>query len=142
MLSSSFRRAKESVDIIHAMLGCTQPLQIDEALNERDLGEYNLKGSEYMHEIRENDAKDDGTNERQGVEHVISCLSKMSELVKRMEETYINKDIILVSHGDPLRILLAGYAKDPKIDPRKYASIKRFEHGEIRGLTDSIVLGN
>ena len=142
VVSSSFKRAKRSAEIMHAILGCTQPLQIDEALNERDFGKYNFKGSEFMNEIRENDAKDDGTNAQHGVEHVLSCLSRMSALVKQMEEAYTNKDVILVSHDDPLRILLAGYAKEPKINPCKYASIKRFEHGEIRRLTDPIVLGN
>lgn len=137
MVSSLFKRAKETAEIIHGILGCTQPLQVDEALNERGFGSYNLKNSSIVYETWKNDAHD-AVNTQHGIENVMSVLSRTSRLVKKLEETYSNKDIILVSHGDPLRILLAGFAN---VEPSQHASIRHFNNAEIRVLTDPNVLG-
>ena len=136
MVSSIFKRAKETAEIIHTVLGCTQPLQVDEALNERGFGSFDLKNSSIIYETWKNDAKDAVTTE-QGIENVMSVLSRTSRLVKKLEETYTNKDIILVSHGDPLRILLASFVN---VEPGQHASIRHFDNAEIRVLTDPNVL--
>jgi len=136
MVSSVFKRAKQTAEIIHNVLGCTQPLQIDEALNERGFGSYDLKDSSILFEIRKNDACD-AIDTQHGIENVMDVLSRASRLIKQLEETYTDKDIILVSHGDPLRILLAEFTK---VKPGQYASIRRFDNAEIRILTDPNVL--
>lgn len=138
MVSSLFRRAKETAEIIHGILGCTQPLQINESLNERGYGSHDLKGSSIVYETWKNDARD-AVSSQNGVESVMSVLSRTSRLVKQLEETYANKIIILVSHGDPLRILLAGFTN---VDPGQHVTIQHFDNAEIRELTDATVLGN
>ena len=138
MVSSLFKRAKETAEIIHAVLECTQPLQIDEALNERNFGSCDLKNSSIAYETWKNDAHD-AINTQHGIENVMSVLSRTSQLVKKLEETYTNKDIVLVSHGDPLRILLAGFTN---IAPNQHASIRHFDNAEIRELTNPNVLEN
>ena len=142
VVSSLFKRAKQTAEIIQGVLGSIQPLLVYEALNERDFGSHDLKNSSlYICETREKDVQDDAEDycTKHGIEHVTSVLSRMSKLIEQLEETYIDKDIILVSHGDPLRILLAGFAN---IDPRQYAFIRRFDNAEIRVLTDPVVLEN
>ena len=136
MVSSIFKRAKETAEIIHGVLGCTQPLQVDEALNERGFGSCDLKDSSIVHETWKNDAKD-ATTTQHGIENVMSVLSRTSRLIKKLEETYTDKDVILVSHGDPLRILLASFAN---VEPSQHASIRHFDNVEIRVLTDPNVL--
>jgi len=136
MVSSLFKRAKQTAEIIHGVLGCTQPLQIDEALNERGYGSYDLKNSSIVFETWKDDARD-AVNTQHGIENVMNVLSRTSRLIKRLEETYTDKDIILVSHGDPLRILLAGFTN---VEPGQHASIRHFDNAEIRILTDPNVL--
>lgn len=138
MVSSLFKRAKETAEIIHNVLGCAQPLQINEALNERGFGSYDLKDSSVAYETWKNDARD-AVNTQHGIENVMSVLSRTSRLVKKLEDTYSNKDIILVSHGDPLRILLAGFAN---INPSQHATIRHFDNAEVRVLNDPDGLGN
>lgn len=138
MVSSLFRRAKETAEIIHTVLECTQPLEINEALNERSFGSYDLKDSSIVYETWKNDALD-AVNTQDGIENVMSVLSRTSRLIKQLEERYTNKDIILVSHGDPLRILLAGFAN---VEPNQHASIRHFDNAEVRVLTDPDVLGD
>ena len=138
MVSSIFKRARETAEIIHSVLGCTQPLQINEALNERGFGSCDLKNSSIVYETWKSDAHDAVTTQH-GIENVMSVLSRTSRLVKQLEDTYTDKDIILVSHGDPLRILLASFVN---IDPSQHASIRHFDNAEIRILTDPNVIGN
>jgi len=132
MVSSCFKRAKETAAAIHSVLGCTKPLQIDDALNERNWGEYDLKDTSFGYEYYKKNAHD-VVNTQHGIESIMNILTRTSELVKRLEETYTNKDIILVSHGDPLRILLAGFAN---IDLTQNGTIPYFSNAEIRVLTD------
>ena len=139
IVTSQFKRANQTGEIIRKVLECPQPLLIDGALNERGFGSYDLQDSKYIVETRINDVHDVAKNTQHGIEHVTVVLSRMSSLVNQLEQTYTNKTIILVSHGDPIRILLAGFAN---INPSQYASIRRLDNGEIRRLTDPVVLEN
>jgi len=136
MFSSRFKRARHTAEIIHGLLGCAQPLKIDDLLNERSFGLYDLKDSSIVYETWKNDANDAVTTQH-GIESVMSVLMRTSKLVKQLEETYTNKNIILVSHGDPLRILLTMFTH---VDPGQHASIRHFNNAEIRELTDPNIL--
>ena len=138
VVSSCFKRARQTAETIHSVLKCTAPLQIDEALNERYWGDYDLKDVSLGHEYYEEDARD-VVNTLHGIESVTNILIRASGLVKQLEQIYTNKNIILVSHGDPLRILLAGFAK---VDLTQNNLIPHFDNAEIRELTDSSVLEN
>ena len=138
MVSSCFKRAKQTAEAIHAVLGCTKPLEIDEALNERDWGQYDLKATSFGYEYYKEDARD-AVNTQHGIESITNILIRTSGLIKRLEETYTDKVIILVSHGDPLRILLAGFAK---VELTQNGTIPSFSNGEVRELTNSNTLGN
>ena len=138
IVSSCFKRAKQTAEIIRGVLGCTVPLQIDEALNERYWGQYDLKDVSLGYEYYKEDARD-AVNTQYGIESVTDILKRTLGLVKCLEQTYTNKNIILVSHGDPLRILLAGFAK---VELTQNGLIPHFGNAEIRELTDSNVLEN
>lgn len=138
IVSSCFKRAKQTAESVHGVLGCTVPLQIDEALNERYWGEYDLKSVSLGYEYYKEDARN-AANTQHGIESVTEILRRTLGLVKRLEQTYANKNIILVSHGDPLRILLAGFAK---VELTQNGLIPHFGNAEIRELTDFNVLEN
>jgi len=136
MISSRFKRARHTAEIIHGLLGCAQPLQIDDLLNERGFGSYDLKDSSIVYETWKNDAADAVTTQH-GIESVMNVLMRTSKLVKQLEEIYADKNIILVSHGDPLRILLTMFTH---VDPGQHSSIRHFDNAEIRELTDPNIL--
>ena len=138
VVSSCFKRAKQTAESVHSVLGCTEPLQLDEALNERYWGEYDLKDVSFGYEYYKEDAYN-AVNTQHGIESVTEILRRTLGLVKRLEQTYTNKNIILVSHGDPLRILLAGFAK---VELTQNGLIPHFGNAEIRELTDFSVLEN
>ena len=138
MVSSCFKRAKQTAEIIHSALGCKETLQIDEALNERNWGQYDLKSTSLAYEYYKEDAHD-AVNTQHGIESVTNILMRTSGLIKQLEDSYTDKDIILVSHGDPLRILLAGFAK---VELTKNGNIPHFGNGEVRILTDPNVPEN
>ena len=132
MVSSCFKRAKQTAEIIHAALGCASPLQIGEELNERYWGKYDLKDVSLGYEYYKEDACDPVSTQHD-IESVMNILVRTTSLIKKLEETYTNKDIILVSHGDPLRILLAGFAN---VELTQCGNIPEFSNAEIRELTD------
>ena len=138
MVSSCFKRAKQTAETIHSVLGCTNPLQIDEMLNERYWGQYDLKDTSLAYEYYKEDARDP-VNTQHGIESVTDILIRTSRLIRQLEETHANKNIILVSHGDPLRILLAGFAK---VELTQNGAIPHFGNAEIRELTDRTLLEN
>ena len=138
MVSSCFKRAKQTAETIHNVLGCARPLQIDEALNERNWGLYDLKDTSFGYEYYKEDARD-AVNTQHGIESVTNILMRTSGLIKQLEETYTDKVIILVSHGDPLRILLAGFAK---VELTQNGTIPSFSNAEVRELTDPNTLEN
>ena len=78
-----------------------QALGIDDLLNERGYGSYDLKYLSIVYKTWKKDATDLVTTQH-GIENVMNILMRTSKLVKQLEEKHINKTIILVSHGDPL----------------------------------------
>lgn len=132
MVSSCFKRARQTAETMHSVIGCSEPLLIDEALNERYWGQYDLKDVAFGYEYYKEDARD-AINTQHGIESVADILTRTTGLIKRLEETYTNKIIILVSHGDPLRILLAGFTK---VELTQNRTIPNFSNAEIRELTD------
>ena len=55
----------------------------------------------------------------------------MTALIVDLERRYSGRDILLVSHGDPLQILQAGFVR---IDPSRHRSLPALETAEIRHL--------
>ena len=137
MISSCFKRAKHTAEIIHGLLGCAEPLKIDDSLNERDFGPYDLKDTSTIPFETWDDNVTDAVTNQHGIESVMNVLRRTSKLVKQLEDTYTNKNIILVSHGAPLQILLTTFTH---IDPGQYTSVRHFDNAEIRELTDPNVL--
>jgi broad specificity phosphatase PhoE len=67
-----------------------------------------------------------------GAEPAAAVLERMAALVARLEEQYAGAAILLVSHGDPLQILLAGLSG---LGPARHRELPPLETAEIRPLT-------
>lgn len=127
--SSDFSRAQQTAEIVRAELGAAEVV-IAEALRERCFGEWEGSSTESYERVWAADETDPDHADG-GVEPVAAVLDRTSALVVELERRYWGRAILLVSHGDPLQILQAGFLR---IDPSKHRSLPALATAEIRPL--------
>jgi broad specificity phosphatase PhoE len=145
--SSDFSRARQTAQIVRARLGAP-PVVVAAALRERCFGD--LEGTATGNYARVwaadeagagNTAGDgaDGADggdgavggDGGGVEPAAAVLDRVSALVTDLERRYAGRDILLVSHGDTLQILQAGFLR---MDPAAHRRLPHLGIAEIRTL--------
>jgi broad specificity phosphatase PhoE len=127
--SSDFSRARQTAEIVRARLGGAEVV-IAEALRERCFGEW--EGSAAGNYARVWAADETDSDRADGyVEPAATVLRRTTALIVDLEREYAGRDLLLVSHGDPLQILQAGFLQ---IDPSKHRSLPALETAEIRPL--------
>ena len=104
VVSSDFRRARETAEIIHSELRLTSRLRIDTGLRERGFGEFEATNDQNYSVVFAHD-ESDPTHSYSGCESVMSVVLRMSKVVQRLDSEEDNMVFILVSHGDPLSLL-------------------------------------
>jgi broad specificity phosphatase PhoE len=127
--SSDFSRARQTADIVRACLGAPQVI-IEEALRERCFGD--LEGSttgNYARVWATDEANAGQTADN--VEPVSAVLDRATALIADLERRYSGRDILLVSHGDTLQILQAGFLR---MDPSRHRSLPLLQTAQIRRL--------
>jgi probable phosphoglycerate mutase len=135
--SSDFSRARQTAQIVRACLGAAE-VDLTEALRERCFG--NLEGTPVANYARvwasDGLASDHG---RDRVEPVAAVLDRATALVADLERRYSGRDILLVSHGDTLQILQAGFLR---MAPSRHRQLPHLATAEIRELSlgDGIAL--
>lgn len=104
ILHSDFRRTRETAERIahHFGLG----LEAEPRLRERHFGELEGEKDDRYADVWRHDAQDPH-HRHAGVEVLASVAARMGEVVAELERDCAGKTILLVSHGDPLQILLA-----------------------------------
>lgn len=127
--ASDFSRAVETAEIVQEIIGAPA-IHSTEALRERHFGDFEKMHSENYHKVWDVDAVDANHTEN-NVESVNSVLSRVTKFILDIEEKYSGKDILLVSHGDTLQILQAGFLK---VDPKTHHSLSYLKTAEIREL--------
>lgn len=109
VVSSDFKRTRETAEIVHSTLNAATKLRFDPGLRERDMGDLDLKVmNEAMSPSIYDTWKDDETDissAKYNVESVVSIATRMSSVVKSINQEFEGKIIVLVSHQDPLHIL-------------------------------------
>ena len=127
--SSDFSRARQTAEIVRTELGAPKVV-IAEGLRERCFGDW--EGSSNANYARvwaadETNPDDAGGN----VEPAAAVLDRMTALIVDLDQRYAGRDILLVSHGDPLQILQAGFVR---IGPSRHRRLPALETAEIRRL--------
>ena len=130
IFSSNFSRAKETAEIAAKIIG-VGCLWITWRLRERYFGKFERMGKENYQKVWNEDALDPNYSGHGG-ESVNDVLKRMLVTVESMEKIYFGKNILLVSHGDPLQILEC-YFKG--ISPSRHREMKNLENAEIRRLS-------
>jgi broad specificity phosphatase PhoE len=127
--SSDFSRARQTAEILRAHLDAPE-VGLAEALRERCFGEWEGTSTENYARVWLAD-ETDAAGARGGVEPVAAVLDRMTALVVDLDRQYSGRDIVLVSHGDTLQILQAGFLR---MSPTRHRSLPGLETAEIRRL--------
>jgi broad specificity phosphatase PhoE len=127
--SSDFSRARQTGEIVRAHLGAGEVI-VAQALRERCFGEW--EGSPAGNYARVWAADETNPGHAGGnVEPVTAVLDRTTAFIAELERRYADRDILLVSHGDTLRILQAGFLR---MDPSRHRSLPDLATAQIRRL--------
>lgn len=130
IISSDFKRARESAEIVHRLLKCLTPICFDQRLRERNFGGLELKSdSNYSKVWRADETNPD--SRIKGVESVSEVMERVSAMVFEYENKLNKATLLFISHGDALQILQTAFSKQ-SASRHKYQ--KHLETAEIRRL--------
>lgn len=130
IISSDYKRAIETATIMHSVLGATLCVGYEPLLRERDFGDWELGEHENYEKVWQQDL----TNPQErinNVETVEETLERGLSVISKLEETFSDKKILLVGHGDVLQIL---FAYHHNINPRFHRSLNSIANADIRSL--------
>lgn len=126
--TSDFARARQTAELVRACLGAREVV-VAEALRERCFGDWEgTPAANYEHVWA---ADVGGAGQAAGVEPAACVLERVTRFVADLERRYCGRDILLVSHGDTLQILQAGFLR---LDPSGHRRLPHLATGEIRPL--------
>ena len=127
--SSDFSRARQTAEIVRAHLGAPEVV-IAAALRERCFGDW--EGSATGNYARVWAADETNPCYAGGnVEPAAAVLDRSTAFIVDLERRYSGRDILLVSHGDTLQILRAGFLR---MNPSQHRSLPELKTAEIRQL--------
>lgn len=109
--SSDFKRARQTAEIARVVLNAKKP-HLTKKLRERYFGYLDKTIDKNYSKVWDIDLN---CKPLDNIESVQSIVARVTGLVSKLEKRYKNKKILLVSHGDPLNILLTCMSgKDPR----------------------------
>ncbi len=112
IVSSDFLRTQMTAKIIAEELNLK--VNLEKRLRDIDLGIYKGKSKDkYYENISPEEMFKKGVEEG---ESWLNCIKRLEETIKDLEEKYENKNILIISHGDPLWLLDKGIAQKTPID--------------------------
>ncbi|MGH3290447.1 MAG: histidine phosphatase family protein [Trebonia sp.] len=126
--SSDFSRARQTAEIVRARLGAADVI-VTEALRERCFGD--LEGATVASYAKVWAADETDAGHVNGVEPPAAVLDRVTAFVAGLERRHAGRDILLVSHGDTLQILQAGFLR---LDPAQHRRLPPLGTAEIREL--------
>lgn len=103
ILHSDFLRTTETAQRVAARFGLE--LQPEPRLRERHFGALEGESDQHYHDAWRHDERDPEHREY-GVESVASVAARMQGVVASLESALSGETVLLVSHGDPLQIML------------------------------------
>lgn len=116
ILHSDFLRTTETAQRVAEHFGVA--LHPDTRLRERFFGDYDLHPDSVYCDVWELDARDPSRALKR-VESVYQVAERLCALIIDLEQRHDGTTLLLVSHGDPLQILLTAAAGRPLSEHRK-----------------------
>lgn len=125
--SSDFARAAQTAQIVKSAVGAADVV-VAQALRERCFGDWEGMTCENYPTVWAADkASPDQADGH--VEPASTVLARATAFIVALERRYSGRDILLVSHGDTLRILQTGFSR---MNPGQHADLPEFEPAQIR----------
>ncbi|MBA2779810.1 histidine phosphatase family protein [Billgrantia kenyensis] len=110
ILHSDFLRTRETARRVAAHFGLE--LQPEPRLRERSFGDFEGLADRHYEEVWKHD-EHDPAHRAFGVESVTSVAARMQAVIASLEQEMRHETILLVSHGDPLQIMLTAIEDQP-----------------------------
>jgi probable phosphoglycerate mutase len=129
IIASYMKRTRQTAWTCADVLG-TRNVHYHKGLLERGFGELDGKSNENYQLVWNFDVGD-WKHKNFGVESVFEVVARLIALIRELESSYHEADIILVSHGDSLQILECLFKG---IHPSQHRSLTHLELGELRQL--------
>ena len=131
VVCSDFLRTRQTAEVASVILGGAAA-SLDARLRERFFGQREgLSAANYAATWDLDDG--DPSHETGGVESAVVLACRLSTVIADLEAAHKGRDILLVSHGDPLRFLQLHQAGRPLTEHRQ---VRFFAPAEIRELGD------
>jgi probable phosphoglycerate mutase len=130
IVSSDFRRALETAELVRQVTVRQAPVEIDVRLRERHFGTLELGPDSAYQGVWQRDAQD-ADDEFDEVESASRVMARVSALIVDLERRYSGASLLLVSHGDALQILQTAFARQPASAHRQ---LQHLQTAEIRSL--------
>jgi len=127
--SSDFRRARETAEIAGQELGVGVALTAE--IRERWFGEWDGTTDANYQRVWNTD-ETNARHQQHGVESVVSVADRMGKFVRQLDRGAVDQTFLLVSHGDPLQILITATSG---AEPRLHRQLDPLKTAEIRPLT-------
>jgi probable phosphoglycerate mutase len=136
IIASDFRRTRETAELLAQGLGNDGTIMLSSGLRERSFGE--LEGQDYrtMTALLETEGRD-ALVSRYGCEPPEVVQNRVVEAIRDLEEQQQNRTLILVSHGDPIQLLMTAFAG---LDASEHERIITLDYAEIAELSADTVL--
>ena len=136
IFASPFLRTKQSAEIVSKTLGVE--IIYDDRLIDMKMGEFAGKPTSVYDDFFLN--KKLGLTQRQkGGENWVDILNRMTSFISDVEKKYQNKNILIISHGEPLW-LLAGFFKGLKTVDEFLATRKTKENNLYLDVGDLLII--
>lgn len=130
LVSSDFKRARETADLVFQALGNESGITFDVRLRERFFGDLDLEPDSNYRSVWHKD-KFDPAHTDLNVESANSVMRRATALIVDLEKRYQKQKILLVGHGDILQILQTAFAGE---DASRHREQKHIDTAEIRTL--------
>ena len=134
IVTSDFKRALESAQIVQKILGALAAPLIETRLRERYFGELELSSDRGYDRVWCEDAVNPDS-EHGGMESANQVMRRVTAVICDLEKHYKDATILLVSHGDALQILQTAFARRAASDHRE---LEHLHTAEIRQLNLSL----
>ena len=130
VVTSDFKRARDSADIAFELLACGVSLCEEPRLRERHFGELELASDDSYDQVWQQDEVNPDSRVK-SVESVNQVMARVTAVIADYENQYSAATILLVSHGDALQILQTAFAR---LDASTHRQLEHLHTAEIRQL--------
>lgn len=120
VVHSDFLRTTQTAERVASAFGLT--LEKEQRLRERYFGELDGQADRYYPDVWALDAQD-ADHQQYQVEAVSRVAARLCAVIEGLEQQCSGETVLVVSHGDPLQILLTALANKPLTQHREQAAL-------------------